>query len=53
MVLPIINNDVVRVMVEAMNHSRVEKLVIGIVSKGTVLGYSYPTDRVEIIYRLW
>ena len=45
-----INNDVVRVLLEAMNHSRVEKLKIGLVSKGTVLDYSYPTDRVEIWY---
>ena len=43
-----INNDVVRVLLEAMNYSRVERLVIGRVSKGTVLDYSYPTDRVEI-----
>ena len=47
---PIINNDVVRVLLEAMNYSRVEKLVIGYVSKGTVLDYSYPTDRVMIAY---
>ena len=46
-----INNDVVRVLLEAMNYSRVKKLVIGHVSKGTVLDYSYPTDRVEISYR--
>ena len=45
---PIINNDVVRVLLEAMNYSRVERLVIGYVSKGTVLDYSYPTDRVMI-----
>ena len=47
---PIINNDVVRVLLEAMNYSRVERLVIGYVSKGTVLDYSYPTDRVMIAY---
>ena len=41
-----INNDVVRVLLEAMNYSRVERLEIGYVSKGTVLDYSYPTDRV-------
>ena len=46
-----IKNAVVRVLLEAMNHSRVEKLEIGLVSKGTVLDYSYPTDRVEIEYR--
>ena len=45
-----ISNDVVRVLAEAMNHSRVEKLVIGHVSKDTVLDYSYPTDRVNIIF---
>ena len=44
---PTTNNDVVRVLLEAMNYSRVEKLVIGRVSKGTVLDYSYPTDRVK------
>ena len=44
-----INNDVVRVLLEAMNNSRVEKLVIGRVSEGTILDYSYPTDRVGII----
>ena len=43
-----INNDVVRVLLEAINHSRVERLEIGYVSKGTVLDYSYPTDRVVI-----
>ena len=46
-----INNDVVRVLLEAMNYSRVERLMIGLVSKGTVLDYSYPTDRVEIRYK--
>ena len=45
---PIISNDVVRVLAEAMNHSREKKLEIGDVSKDTVLDYSYPTDRVEI-----
>ena len=45
-----INNDVVRVLLEAMNYSRVEELKIGYVSKGTVLDYSYPTDRVVIRY---
>ena len=45
-----INNDVLRVLLEAMNYSRVEGLKIGFVSKGTVLDYSYPTDRVEIVY---
>ena len=48
---PIISNDVVRVLAEAMNHSRVKKLVIGDVSKDTVLDYSYPTDRVKIEYQ--
>ena len=48
MELPI-NNDVVRVLLEAMNHGRVEKLKIGRVSKDTVLDYSYPTDRVKIV----
>ena len=43
-----ISNDVVRVLAEAMNHSRVKKLVIGYVSEDTVLDYSYPTDRVKI-----
>ena len=43
-----ISNDVVRVLAEAMNHSRVKKLEIGRVSRDTVLDYSYPTDRVEI-----
>ena len=42
-----ISNDVVRVLAEAMSHSRVKKLEIGRV-KDTVLDYSYPTDRVEI-----
>ena len=46
-----ISNDVVRVLAEAMNHSRVKKLVVGYVSKDTVLDYSYPTDRVEIEYQ--
>ena len=45
---PIISNDVVQVLAEAMNHSRVKKLEIGYVSKDTVLDYSYPTDRVKI-----
>ena len=45
-----ISDDVVRVLAEAMNHSRVKKLVIGYVSTDTVLDYSYPTDRVEIDY---
>ena len=40
----------VRVLLEAMNYSRVEGLLIGRVSKGTVLDYSYPTDRVDIKY---
>ena len=48
---PTINNDVLRVLLEAMNYSRVEGLVIGHVSKGTVLDYSYPTDRVVIRYK--
>ena len=43
-----ISNDVVRVLAEAMNHSRVKELVIGWVSIYTVLDYSYPTDRVRI-----
>ena len=43
-----ISYDVVRVLAEAMNHSRVKRLVIGDVSKDTVLDYSYPTDRVHI-----
>ena len=43
-----ISNDVVQVLAEAMNHSRVKKLEIGRVSKDTVLDYSYPTGRVEI-----
>ena len=43
-----ISNDVVRVLAEAMNHSRVKKLVIRDVSRGTVLDYSYPTDRVTL-----
>ena len=47
-----INNDVVRVLLEAMNYSRVEELEIGFVIKGTVLDYSYPTDRVRIVYSL-
>ena len=45
-----INNDVVRVLLEAMNYSRVERLEIGYVSEDTVLDYSYPTDRVKIKY---
>ena len=45
-----ISNDVVRVLAEAMNHSRVKKLVMIHVSKDTVLDYSYPKDRVEIQY---
>ena len=48
-----INNDVLRVLLEAMNYSRVERLRIGWVSKGTVLDYSYPTDRVEIRYSIY
>ena len=43
-----ISNDVVRVLAEAMNHSRVKMLVIRWVSKDTVLDYSYPTDRMYI-----
>ena len=45
-----IKNDVLRVLLEAMNYSRVEELVIINVSEGTVLDYSYPTDRVVIRY---
>ena len=45
-----INNDVLRVLLEAMNYSRVEELKIRYVSEGTVLDYSYPTDRVKIHY---
>ena len=44
----LISNDVVRVLAEAMNHSRVKKLVIGDVSEDTVLDYSYPIDRMDI-----
>ena len=43
-----ISNDVVRVLAEAMNHSRVKELVVEFVSRDTVLDYSYPTDRVMI-----
>ena len=36
-----------------MNYSRVKELMIGRVSKGTVLDYSYPTDRVKIRYSIY
>ena len=42
-----ISNDVVRILAEAMNHSRVKKLKIGFVSRDTVF---YPTDRVKIAF---
>ena len=41
------------ILAEAMNHSNVKKLEIGYVSKGTVLGCSYPTDRVKIWFKVF
>ena len=45
---PEMNYDVAVILAEAMNHSSVKKLTTGVISKGTVLDYSYPTDRVEL-----
>ena len=44
-----INNDVAVILAEAMNHSSVKKLSIGIFSEGTVLDCNYPKDRVHFI----
>ena len=46
-------SETATILAEAMNRSNVKKLVIGYVSKGTVLDCTYPTDRVEIWYRSW
>ena len=43
-------SETATILAEAMNHSNVKDLVIGFVSKGTVLDCSYPTDRVVIRY---
>ena len=42
------NNDVAVILAEAMNHSSVKKLTIGVLSKGTVLDCNYPKDRVHL-----
>ena len=42
------NNEVAQILLEAMNHSSVKKLVIGRVNKDAVLGCSYPMDKVEV-----
>ena len=42
------NNDVAVILAEAMNHSCVKKLAIGMISKGTVLDCKYPKDRVHL-----
>ena len=48
------NNEVAQILLEAMNHSSVKKLMIGYVSnKDVVSGCSYPTDKVEVQYRWW
>ena len=46
---PKMNNDVAVILAEAMNHSRVKKLTIGLLSKGTILDCNHPKDRVRII----
>ena len=46
-------SEIATILAEAMNHSSVKKLVIGCVSKGTLLDCSYPTDRVKIEYGTW
>ena len=44
------NNEVAQILLEAMNHSSVKKLKIGDVTKDTVTGCSYPTDKVKVEY---
>ena len=44
------NNEVAQILLEAMNHSSVKKLMIGGVTKDAVSGCSYPTDKVEVQY---
>ena len=46
---PTIDNDVAVILAEAMNHSSVKNLTIARLSKGTVLGSHYPTDRVNLL----
>ena len=43
------DSEVVRALVEAMNHSSVKKLRIGWNCKEAVSECSFPTDRVEIL----
>ena len=42
-----VNNEVVQILLEAMNHSSVKKLKITGTSKDALPECSYPTDRVE------
>ena len=48
-----INNEVAQILLEAINHSSVKKLMIGYISKDhdAVSGCSYPTDKVKVMYR--
>ena len=48
----LMDSEVARVLVEAMNHSCVKKLRIGLNCKEAVSEWSFPTDRVDII-SLW
>ena len=49
---PSINKDVAVILAEAMNNSSVKNLIIGHLSKDTVLDCHYPTERVSIIMSL-
>ena len=44
------NNEVAQILLEAMNHSSVKKLIIGLVSEHAVSGCFYPTDKVKLLY---
>ena len=45
----LISSDVAQVLAQAMNNSRVKKLMMKRVNKGTISDCSYPTDRVEAL----
>ena len=48
--LPTMINEVAQILLEAINHSSVKKLMIGHVSEHAVSGCFYPTDKVKVLY---
>ena len=46
-----VKNKVAQILLEAMNHSSVNKLKIRGVNKDAVSECSYPKDKVELCYR--